>query len=53
VKAGTIGAKFDTIAEDHAFYLDALESFRYQEMTSAFTAGAGFFCIPVHFIPKA
>lgn len=50
---GTIGVKFDTLAEFQAFFLDALESFTYEEITSAFTAGAGFFCCPVMFMKKA
>lgn len=50
---GTIGVKFDTLAELQAFFLDAGESFTYEEITSAFTAGAGFFCVPVAFMKKA
>jgi hypothetical protein len=51
VKTGTIGPKLDTPAEVQAFALLAGESFTYEEITSAFTAGAGFACFPVSFAP--
>lgn len=49
VKAGTIGPKLDTLTEIQAFFLDAGESLTYEEITSAYTAGAGFVCLPVSF----
>lgn len=52
VKAGTIGPKLDTLTEFQAFFLDALESLTYEEITSAYTAGTGFACFPVSFAPQ-
>lgn len=51
VKAGTIGPKLDTPAEVQAFFLEGGKSLTYEEITSAYTAGAGFACFPVSFAP--
>lgn len=42
VRAGTIGAKMDTDAELHTMLFVATDTFTYEEITSAFTAGAGY-----------
>lgn len=47
VKAGTIGAKLDSFAEHQAFVLTGGDTLTYEELTDAFTAGAGFVCLPV------
>jgi hypothetical protein len=39
---GTAGAKADTLAEVRALYFIAADTFRFDRITSAFTAGAGF-----------
>lgn len=44
---GTIGTKLDTLVEHQAFVMNAAETLTYEEITSAFTAGAGFVCLPV------
>jgi hypothetical protein len=40
--AGTAGAKADTLAEQRALLFVAADNFRFDRVTSAFTAGAGF-----------
>jgi hypothetical protein len=47
VAAGTIGTGFDSLAELQAALFVEGDTFTYEEITSAFTAGAGFVCIPV------
>lgn len=47
IKPGTIGDKMDTFAEQQAFVLQAADTLTYEELTDAFTAGAGFVCLPV------
>src|SRR5262249_20556176 len=47
VKVGTVGPKLDTEAERQAFIMLAGDTLTYEEITSAFTAGAGFVCVPV------
>lgn len=47
VKLGTIGPKFDTLAEWQALLLVEGDSIRFDRITSAYTAGAGFACLPV------
>lgn len=47
VKAGTQGGELDDNAGFHDLALVAGDVIRYDEITSAFTAGAGFVCIPV------
>ena len=47
VQPGTIGPKLDTPAEVQAFLLKAADEIHFGRITSAFTAGAGFVCIPV------
>lgn len=42
IKAGTVGAKMDTDAELHAQILQPAATIRFQRITSAFTAGAGY-----------
>lgn len=50
---GTIGPKLDTPAEVQAFLLEEGDTLRYQEIVSAFTAGAGFVCVPVSVVSNA
>jgi hypothetical protein len=47
IKPGTIGPKLDTPAEVQAFVMIAGDDLTYEEITSAYTAGAGFVCVPV------
>ena len=47
IKPGTVGAALDTEAERQAFLLQAADTLTYEEITSAFTAGAGSVCLPV------
>jgi len=49
IKAGTAGAKMDTIAHRRAFLLVAADTIRFDRITSVFTAGAGYVEIPVSF----
>lgn len=49
LKAGTIGPKFDTLAEIQAFILSAADYLRFDRIASVYTAGAGFVCVPVSF----
>lgn len=42
VRPGTIGAKMDTDAELHTALFVATNTFTYEEITSAFTSGAGY-----------
>lgn len=46
-KAGTIGTGFDTVAEQHAGLFVEGDTFTFERITSVFTAGAGFLCLPV------
>lgn len=48
-KAGTAGAKMDTVAHRRAMLLVAADTIRFDRITSAFTAGAGYVDIPVCF----
>lgn len=47
VKLGTIGPKFDTLAEWQALLLVEGDSLRFDRITSVYTAGAGFACVPL------
>lgn len=47
IKPGTIGPKLDTPAEVQAFVMVEGDSLTYEEITSAYTAGDGFVCVPV------
>jgi hypothetical protein len=47
VFAGTIGPKVDTVTEIQAFLLEAGKTVTYEKITSTYTAGNGFVCIPV------
>lgn len=47
IRPGTIGDKLDTEAERQALVWVGGDTIRYEEITSAFTAGAGFVCVPV------
>jgi hypothetical protein len=47
VKVGTIGPKFDTLAEWQALLLVEGDSLRFDRITSVFTAGAGYACFPL------
>lgn len=53
VKPGTIGVKLDTLAERQAFVLNAADTLTYEEITSAYTVGAGFVCLPVAIMTTA
>jgi hypothetical protein len=44
---GTIGPKIDTLAEIQALVLKAADYLRFDRITSVYTAGAGFVCVPV------
>lgn len=47
IRAGTVGAKLDSYAEHQAFFLEEGDVVTFERMTSVFTSGAGFVCIPV------
>lgn len=47
IVAGTIGTGFDTPAEVAAGLFEEGDTFTFERITSVFTAGAGFACIPV------
>lgn len=47
IRPGTIGTGVDTIAEQYAGLFVEGDTFIYDEITSAFTAGDGFACIPI------
>lgn len=47
LKNGTIGPKIDTLAEFQALLLVEGDAFRFDRVTSVFTAGAGYACFPV------
>lgn len=47
IVAGTIGGGMDSLAELQAALFEEGDIFRINEITDAFTAGAGFFCMPV------
>lgn len=46
-RPGTVGPKLDSFAELQAFLLEPADVLRFDRITSAFTAGAGFVCLPV------
>lgn len=46
-KPGTLGPKLDTPAEMQALLIEPTDVVRFDRITSAFTAGAGFVCLPV------
>lgn len=46
---GTIGPKIDTFVEYQAFVLKAADYLRFDRITSAYTAGAGYIDVPVSF----
>ena len=48
IAAGTIGTGFDSLAEIQAALFEEGDVFTYEEITSAFTAGSGFVCMPIH-----
>jgi hypothetical protein len=48
IAAGTIGTGFDSLAEIQAALFEEGDTFTYEEITSAFTAGSGFVCMPIH-----
>lgn len=50
---GTIGPKLDTLAEIQAFLMEEGDTLTYEEITSAFTTGAGFVCVPVSVVSDA
>lgn len=47
IRVGTIGDKLDSVAEFHALVLEAGQTIRHDRIVDAFTAGAGFVCLPV------
>lgn len=47
IAAGTIGGSMDSLAELQAALFEEGDIFRVNEITDAFTSGAGFFCMPV------
>jgi hypothetical protein len=47
IKLGTIGPKFDTLAEWQALLLVEGDSLRFDRIASVYTAGAGFACFPL------
>jgi hypothetical protein len=47
IKLGTIGPKLDSLAELQALQLVEGDSLRFDRITSVFTAGAGFACVPL------
>jgi len=47
IQPGTVGVGFDSLAEIQAGLFEEGDTFIYDEITSAFTAGSGFVCIPV------
>lgn len=47
VKQGTAGAQMDTIAHRRALRIEATEYLRFDRITSAFTAGAGYVNVPM------
>ncbi len=47
VQAGTIGVGMDSLAEIQAGLFEEADTIIYNEITSAYTAGEGFVCIPV------
>lgn len=53
VQPGTLGPKLDTPAEVQAFVMDAGDTLTFERITSAFTAGAGFVCVPVSLMTTA
>lgn len=53
VKPGTVGTKLDTAAERQGLVLVALDTLTFERIASAFTAGAGFVCVPVAIMTPA
>lgn len=53
IKPGTVGTALDSFAEVQAFYLKAADTLKLNRITSAFTAGAGFVCLPVSIMTPA
>lgn len=51
--AGTIGPKVDTLTELQALLIEEGTTFRFDRITSAFTAGSGFACFPLIVDPAA
>lgn len=47
IRPGTVGPKLDTPAEVQAFVLQGADTLTYEEITSAFTAGNGYVCLPI------
>jgi hypothetical protein len=47
IRPGTVGTALDTFAELQAFILQPTNEIHFGRITSAFTAGAGFVCLPV------
>lgn len=47
IAAGTVGSALDSFAELQAALFEEGDEFTYEEITSAFTAGEGFACLPV------
>lgn len=47
VKQGTVGARMDSLSERRAARIEATEHLRFDRITSAFTAGAGFVNVPM------
>lgn len=52
-RPGTLGPKLDTPAEVQAFLLDGGKTITFERITSAFTAGSGFVCMPVSVVAPA
>jgi hypothetical protein len=48
IASGTIGTGFDSLAEIQAALFEEGDIFYYEEITSAFTSGSGFVCLPVY-----
>lgn len=53
IRVGTIGDKLDSLAEFHALVLEAAQTIRHDRIVDAFTAGAGFVCVPVTVLQTA
>lgn len=47
IRPGTIGPKLDSFAELQALFFEEADVVTFERITSAFTAGAGFVCLPV------
>lgn len=53
VQPGTIGAEMDNLTDLQAQVFVEDDEFQFDRITSAFTAGAGFVCLPVHIMRVA